>query len=142
MGGIEREHLHPLVGEPLFPGVHPEGGVGGPPGPDAPLPSGCAAGASGTRSASGRASCSVCRTATRNSGASVPCARSAAPSPDASPWSRPGRRGGPLPKALQAQRGDLFLRAQHGDTDGVLQLLDMGVDCRVRDAAAVPSCTC
>ncbi|MEU9762983.1 ankyrin repeat domain-containing protein [Streptomyces sp. NPDC047987] len=41
---------------------------------------------------------------------------------------------GRLPKALRAQRRELFLRAQHGDTPGVLELLDAGVDPRVRDA--------
>ncbi|MFI6729759.1 ankyrin repeat domain-containing protein [Streptomyces sp. R-74717] len=40
---------------------------------------------------------------------------------------------GRLPKALQAQRRELFLRVQHGDTPGVLELLDAGVDLRVRD---------
>ncbi|MFF3415971.1 ankyrin repeat domain-containing protein [Streptomyces sp. NPDC002698] len=40
---------------------------------------------------------------------------------------------GRLPKALRAQRNELFLRAQHGDTPGVLELLDAGVDPRVRD---------
>lgn len=40
---------------------------------------------------------------------------------------------GRLPRALAAQRRDLFLRAQHGDTAGVLALLDAGVDPRVRD---------
>ncbi|MEU3558111.1 ankyrin repeat domain-containing protein [Streptomyces fragilis] len=41
---------------------------------------------------------------------------------------------GRLPKALRAQRTELFQRAQHGDTAGVLALLDAGVDPRVRDA--------
>ncbi|MEV5654085.1 ankyrin repeat domain-containing protein [Streptomyces sp. NPDC052291] len=40
---------------------------------------------------------------------------------------------GRLPKALAAQRRDLFLRAQHGDTDGVVALLDAGVDPHLRD---------
>ncbi|MFC9758378.1 ankyrin repeat domain-containing protein [Streptomyces sp. NPDC056921] len=40
---------------------------------------------------------------------------------------------GRLPKALRAQLRDLFLRAQHGDTPGVLELLDAGMDPRVRD---------
>ncbi|MFJ7627735.1 ankyrin repeat domain-containing protein [Streptomyces sp. NPDC097595] len=40
---------------------------------------------------------------------------------------------GRLPAALAAQRRDLFLRAQHGDTAGVVALLDAGVDPRVRD---------
>ena len=41
---------------------------------------------------------------------------------------------GRLPKALRAQRRDFFLRAQHGDTAGMLELLDAGVDPRMRDA--------
>ncbi|MFF5335374.1 ankyrin repeat domain-containing protein [Streptomyces sp. NPDC013181] len=41
---------------------------------------------------------------------------------------------GRLPRALAAQRRDLFLRAQHGDTAGVVALLDAGFDPRVRDA--------
>ncbi|MFD0344392.1 ankyrin repeat domain-containing protein [Streptomyces sp. NPDC127117] len=41
---------------------------------------------------------------------------------------------GRLPRALRTQRRDLFLRAQHGDTPGVLELLDAGVDPRLRDA--------
>ncbi|MEU9235721.1 ankyrin repeat domain-containing protein [Streptomyces subrutilus] len=41
---------------------------------------------------------------------------------------------GRLPRALREQRRELFLRVQHGDTPGVLALLDAGVDPRVRDA--------
>ncbi|NXY93311.1 ankyrin repeat domain-containing protein [Streptomyces sp. BR123] len=41
--------------------------------------------------------------------------------------------GGRLPRALRAQMRDLFLRAQHGDTPGVVALLDAGMDPRVRD---------
>ncbi len=41
---------------------------------------------------------------------------------------------GRLPRALRAQRRELFLRVQHGDTPGVVALLDAGVDPRVRDA--------
>uniref|UniRef100_A0AAU2JZA6 Ankyrin repeat domain-containing protein n=1 Tax=Streptomyces sp. NBC_00049 TaxID=2903617 RepID=A0AAU2JZA6_9ACTN len=41
---------------------------------------------------------------------------------------------GRLPRALRAQQRELFLRAQHGDTPGVLALLDAGTDPRVRDA--------
>ncbi|MFD0683356.1 ankyrin repeat domain-containing protein [Actinomadura fibrosa] len=40
---------------------------------------------------------------------------------------------GRLPRALREQRSDLFERAQHGDTEGVLRLLDAGMDPRVRD---------
>lgn len=41
---------------------------------------------------------------------------------------------GRLPRALRAQRQELFLRAQHGDTPGVVAMLDAGVDPRIRDA--------
>jgi hypothetical protein len=41
--------------------------------------------------------------------------------------------GGRLPRALRAQRQDLFLRAQHGDAPGVLRRLDAGADPRARD---------
>ncbi|MFJ8885331.1 ankyrin repeat domain-containing protein [Streptomyces sp. NPDC102402] len=41
---------------------------------------------------------------------------------------------GRLPKALRAQRKELFLHIQHGNTEGVLELLDAGVDLRVRNA--------
>ncbi|MFJ8978352.1 ankyrin repeat domain-containing protein [Streptomyces sp. NPDC102282] len=41
---------------------------------------------------------------------------------------------GRLPKALRAQRKELFLHIQHGNTAGVLELLDAGVDLRVRNA--------
>ncbi|MER6253255.1 ankyrin repeat domain-containing protein [Streptomyces sp. NPDC001584] len=41
---------------------------------------------------------------------------------------------GRLPRALRAQRHELFLRIQHGDTPGVVALLDAGMDPRIRDA--------
>ncbi|MDN3354147.1 ankyrin repeat domain-containing protein [Actinomadura sp. DC4] len=40
---------------------------------------------------------------------------------------------GRLPKALKEQRRELYARVQHGDTPGVLALLDAGVDPRFRD---------
>ncbi|WP_433515057.1 ankyrin repeat domain-containing protein [Nonomuraea sp. CA-143628] len=40
---------------------------------------------------------------------------------------------GRLPKALREQQRELYSRAQHGDTPGVLRLLDAGVDPRFRD---------
>ncbi|WP_432075723.1 ankyrin repeat domain-containing protein [Streptomyces wuyuanensis] len=42
---------------------------------------------------------------------------------------------GRLPKALRAQRADLFRYAEHGDTPGVWALLDTGVNPHVRDGA-------
>jgi ankyrin repeat protein len=41
---------------------------------------------------------------------------------------------GRLPRILRDQRKDLFARFEHGDTPGVVRLLDAGVDPRVRDA--------
>ncbi|MFC8228839.1 ankyrin repeat domain-containing protein [Streptomyces sp. NPDC057287] len=41
---------------------------------------------------------------------------------------------GRLPRALRAQRKELFLHIQHGDTAAVLELLDAGVDLRLRNA--------
>lgn len=38
-----------------------------------------------------------------------------------------------LPKKLREQRRELFTRVQQGDTPGVLELLDLGMDPRVRD---------
>ncbi|WP_185910879.1 ankyrin repeat domain-containing protein [Streptomyces sp. WAC07149] len=40
---------------------------------------------------------------------------------------------GRLPRALRAERRELFERVQHGDTPGVLALLDAGLDPRVRN---------
>jgi ankyrin repeat protein len=40
---------------------------------------------------------------------------------------------GRLPRELRRQRGELFLRARHGDTPGVLRLLDAGMDPHARD---------
>jgi hypothetical protein len=40
---------------------------------------------------------------------------------------------GRLPRALRDQRQEFFQRVQHGDTTAVLQLLDAGVDPRIRD---------
>ncbi|MFB4314250.1 ankyrin repeat domain-containing protein [Actinomadura sp. 21ATH] len=40
---------------------------------------------------------------------------------------------GRIPRGLREQREELFLRVQHGDTPGVLRLLDEGADAHVRD---------
>ncbi|MCO4697736.1 ankyrin repeat domain-containing protein [Streptomyces sp. RO-S4] len=136
VGGIEPENLHPLVAEALFPGVRPDGGVGGPPGPEAPPP--VRVRCRGEWHEVGFRPGALLRMphsdeeqqrerALRAFGGAVAGCFAVEQT-----WSSGDGR---LPKALRAQRRDLFLRAQHGDTDGVVQLLDMGVDCRVRDAA-------
>ncbi|MFI0352151.1 ankyrin repeat domain-containing protein [Actinomadura sp. 9N407] len=40
---------------------------------------------------------------------------------------------GRLPRVLRELRRDVFERARHGDTEGIVRLLDLGLDPRVRD---------
>ncbi|MFE1310641.1 ankyrin repeat domain-containing protein [Streptomyces sp. NPDC058755] len=135
-GGVAAEHLHPLVREALFPALRvPEGPVG-PPGATAPAP---------------------VRVRCRGEWHEVafrPGGLLRMPHSDEEQQRERAMRAfggavagcfaveqtwtsgkGRLPKALRAQRHELFLRAQHGDTSGVLELLDAGVDPRVRDAS-------
>ncbi|WP_063762214.1 ankyrin repeat domain-containing protein [Streptomyces bicolor] len=135
VGGVAADHLHPLVRESLFPALQvPEGPVG-PPGPTAPAP---------------------VRVRCRGEWHEVafrPGGLLRMPHSDEEQQRERAMRAfggavagcfaveqtwtsgeGRLPKALRAQRHELFLRAQHGDTPGVLALLDAGVDPRVRDA--------
>lgn len=136
VGGVEPEHLHPLVREALFPGLRVVDGTGGPPGPTDPAP---------------------VRVRCRGEWHEVgfrPGGPLRMPHSDEEQQRERALRAfggavagcfaveqtwasgsGRLPKALRAQRQDLFLRAQHGDTHGVLHLLDAGVDPRVRDAS-------
>lgn len=44
-------------------------------------------------------------------------------------WTSAGR----MPRALRAQRNELFYRMRHGDTLGVLRMLDLGCDPHARD---------
>jgi hypothetical protein len=137
VGGVAAEHLHPLVREALFPAFPapqaPEGPVG-PPGPTAPVP---------------------VRVRCRGEWHEVafrPGGLLRMPHTDEEQQRERAMRAfggavagcfaveqtwtsgeGRLPKALRAGRQELFLRAQHGDTPGVLALLDAGVDPRVRD---------
>ncbi|MGW2633418.1 ankyrin repeat domain-containing protein [Streptomyces chattanoogensis] len=136
IGGVRPEHLHPLVGEALFPELRVTDGPVGPPGPAAPAP---------------------VRVRCRDEWHEVgfrPGALLQMPHSDEEQQRERALRAfggevagcfaveqtwasgsGRLPKGLRAQMRDVFLRAQHGDTPGVLELLDAGVDARVRDAA-------
>ncbi|MFF8878343.1 ankyrin repeat domain-containing protein [Streptomyces flaveolus] len=136
VGGVEPAHLHPLVREALFPALRlPEGPVG-PPGPDAPAPVrvrcrgewhevGFRAGGGLLHMPHSDEEQQRERALRAFGGAVAGCFAVQ------QTWSS---GSGPLPKALRAQMRDLFLRAQHGDTHGVLELLDAGVDPRVRGA--------
>ncbi|MFI2207846.1 ankyrin repeat domain-containing protein [Streptomyces sp. NPDC020192] len=136
VGGVVAEHLHPLVREALFPALQDPKGPVGPPGPTAPAP---------------------VRVRCRGEWHEVafrPGGLLRMPHSDEEQQRERALRAfggavagcfaveqtwtsgaGRLPKALRAGRRELFLRAQHGDTPGVLELLDAGVDPRVRDAS-------
>ncbi|MCG7210822.1 ankyrin repeat domain-containing protein [Streptomyces arenae] len=134
-GEIAAEHLHPLVREALFPALQVPAGQGGPPAPTAPVPVRVR-----------------CRGEWHEVGFRPGGPLSMPHSDDEQQRERALRAfggavagcfaveqtwtsgKGRLPKALRAQRSELFQRAQHGDTPGVLALLDAGVDPRVRDA--------
>ncbi|MEU4035466.1 ankyrin repeat domain-containing protein [Streptomyces collinus] len=135
VGGVTAEELHPLVREALFPALPTPQGPSGPPAPTAPAP---------------------VRVRCRGEWHEVafrPGGLLRMPHTDEEQQRERALRAfggavagcfaveqtwtsgaGRLPKALRAQRQELFLRAQHGDTPGVLELLDAGVDPRVRDA--------
>ncbi|GHB18630.1 hypothetical protein GCM10010377_05460 [Streptomyces viridiviolaceus] len=136
VGGVEPEHLHPLVREALFPALRVTDGTVGPPGPADPAP--VRVRCRGEWHEVGFRPDGLLRMphsdeeqqrerALRAFGGAVAGCFAVEQT-----WASGSGR---LPKALRAQRRDLFLRAQHGDTHGVLQLLDAGLDPRVRDAS-------
>lgn len=133
-GRIAPAQLHPLVAEALFPALDLADGTAGPPGPDTPEPV--------------RVRCrgEWHQIVFRDGGLQMPHTEEERRRERAlralggtvtgcfatqEAWTS---RAGRLPKALRAQRRDLFLRAQHGDIPGVLMLLDAGVDPHVRGA--------
>ncbi|MFE9466786.1 ankyrin repeat domain-containing protein [Streptomyces virginiae] len=131
-GRISPRELHPLVADALFPGAGP---VVGPPGPDTdggPVRVRCRGGWHEVRSRGGVLD--VPHTpeeqqrerAMRAFGGAVSGCFAVQQS-----WTTGEGR---LPRGLQAQRHAFFLRVQHGDTPGVVALLDAGVDPRIRDA--------
>ncbi|MFF3410554.1 ankyrin repeat domain-containing protein [Streptomyces sp. NPDC002742] len=134
-GAVAPEHLHPLVREALFPSLQVPQGPVGPSGPSAPAPVRVRCG--GQWHEVGFRPGSLLRMphsdeeqrrerALRAFGGAVAGCFAVEQT-----WTSGAGR---LPKALRAQRNELFQRAQHGDTPGVLELLDLGVDPRVRDA--------
>ncbi|MGV9290557.1 ankyrin repeat domain-containing protein [Streptomyces sp. NPDC003719] len=136
VGGVEPVHLHPLVREALFPALRVPEGIVGPPGPDAPAP--VRVRCRGEWHEVGFRAGGLLRMphsdeeqqrerALRAFGGAVAGCFAVQQT-----WASGSGR---LPKALRAQMRDLFLRAQNGDTHGVLALLDAGVDPQVRDAS-------
>ncbi|GAA3282784.1 ankyrin repeat domain-containing protein [Streptomyces lavendulae] len=129
-GRIAPGALHPLVTAALFPGSGP---AEGPPGPAAPQPV--------------RVRCTGVWHEVRSRGGVLDVPHTAQEQQRESALRAFGGTvsgcfatreawtsgQGRLPRALRAERRDLFLRAEHGDAPGVLHLLDAGVDPHVRD---------
>ncbi|GAA1551548.1 hypothetical protein GCM10009678_38050 [Actinomadura kijaniata] len=132
-GRITPEELHPLVRDALFPARPPVDGPVGPPGPALPVPVAvpCRRRQHGLRFRDGVLEDS--HTSQERDRERVLGAFGGEPSgcfAVRAAW-EDGR--GRLPGALLRLRKDLFRRMEHGDTPGVLRLLDAGVDPRVRD---------
>ncbi|MFC0041763.1 ankyrin repeat domain-containing protein [Actinomadura rayongensis] len=133
-GLLTPDELHPLVRSACFPARGPADGPVGPPDPPRPVPVRVRCGSAWHEMRPADGGFAMPHTADEQrreramrafGGAVTGCFEIH------ERW-RTGR--GRLPKGLRAQRADLFLRAQHGDADGVLDLLDHGVDPHVRDA--------
>ncbi|MFJ4776578.1 ankyrin repeat domain-containing protein [Streptomyces sp. NPDC088762] len=130
-GRITPRELHPLVAAALFPGAGP---VVGPPGPESgrPVRVRCRGGWHEVRSRGGVLD--VPHTPEEQQRERAMRAFGGAVSGCFAVQQAWTTGEGRLPRALRAQRHELFLRAQHGDTPGVVALLDAGVDPRIRDA--------
>jgi hypothetical protein len=132
-GGISPEGLHPLVSASLLPGRTAASGPGGPPDPGLPAPVRIRCRGEWHEARSGGGQLQVPHSAEeerreRSMGAlGGPVAGCFAVR---QAWTSGTGR---LPRALRAQREEFFQLVQHGDTPGVLRLLDTGLDPRVRD---------
>ncbi|MFI6121100.1 ankyrin repeat domain-containing protein [Streptomyces sp. NPDC051064] len=130
IGAIPPGWLHPLVARALFPSLE---GPFGPPGPSAPRPVRVrcrgewheVAFRDGALRSPHTEEERRRESAMRAFGGAVAGCFAA----EHSVTSGTGR----LPKGLREQRQELFQRAQHGDTPGVLEMLAAGVDLRVKD---------
>ncbi|MGW9348894.1 hypothetical protein [Nocardiopsis flavescens] len=131
--GLSPDELHPLVRAALAPGRGPADGPVGPPPAAVPAPVRVRCGGQWHTVSHAEGRLTVPHTAQEQereaalralggAGAGCHAAREA--------WTT-GR--GRTPRALSRLRDDLFDRAEHGDTDGVLAYLDAGGDPRVRD---------
>lgn len=127
-GRLTVDALHPLVAAALFPQAAP---ASGPPGPEAPEPVRvrCRDGAwHEVRFQDGELS--IPHTAEEVRREQALRAFGGAVAGCFAVRASVGTGASRLPRALREQRRDLSLRAQHGDTPGVLALLDAGADPR------------
>jgi hypothetical protein len=131
-GDTTPELLHPLVSASLFPGRAPAIGDG-PPGPEIPsvVRVRCRGQWHEVRPAGGRLQVPHSEEEQRRERAMRALGGAVAGCFAAQQAWTSG--AGRLPKALRDQRRELLSRARHGDTPGVIRLLDAGVDPRARD---------
>ncbi|MFJ6048787.1 ankyrin repeat domain-containing protein [Streptomyces sp. NPDC092307] len=130
-GRISPRELHPLVATALFPGAGPAVGPPGPATDSGPVRVRCRGGWHEVRSRGG--ALEVPHTAEEQQRERAMRAFGGAVSGCFAVQQSWTTGEGRLPRGLQAQRHAFFLRVQHGDTPGVVALLDAGVDPRIRD---------
>ncbi|MBE1537224.1 ankyrin repeat domain-containing protein [Actinomadura algeriensis] len=132
-GLVSPDELHPLVRSALFPARPDADGPVGPPGPVLPEPVRVRCGGEWheVRSRGGELEIPHSEEERRREDALLAFGGSVSGCFAARRTWRTGE--GRLPRALVEQRRELFMRVQHADTDGVLALLDAGVDPCVRD---------
>lgn len=131
-GRVTADQLHPLVSASLFPAREPDVDDGPPDGPlPAPVRLRCRGEWHEVSSAGGRLQIQHTpveeqreRSLVALGGTTAGCFAVQRAWTSGEGW---------LPRGLRDQRRELFNRVLHGDTPGVLRLLDAGVDPRVRD---------
>ncbi|WP_433186494.1 hypothetical protein [Actinoallomurus sp. CA-150999] len=132
-GRTPPEQLHPLVREALFPARTAADGPVGPPDPGPPAPVRVRCKGEWHEVASRKGALHIPHDEEEQRRESALRAFGGAIAGCFAVRETWASGAGRLPKALRAQRDELFARVQHGDAPGVLALLDAGVDPRVRD---------
>ncbi|MFC9124878.1 ankyrin repeat domain-containing protein [Streptomyces sp. NPDC057067] len=129
-GAMQAHRLHPLVARALFPALE---GPFGPPGPSLPRPVRVRCRGEWHEVAFRDGALSSPHTEEERQRESAMRAFGGAVAGCFAVEHSCATGTGRLPKDLRAQRRELFMRAQHGDTPGVLELLAAGIDLRVKD---------
>ncbi|GAB3980773.1 hypothetical protein GCM10029978_079730 [Actinoallomurus acanthiterrae] len=132
-GHTSPEQLHPLVREALFPARTGAGGPVGPPDPEPPAPVRVRCKGEWHEVVSRKGALHIPHDEEEQRRESALRAFGGAVAGCFAVRETWASGAGRLPKALRAQRDELFARVQHGDAPGVLALLDAGADPRVRD---------
>ncbi|MEV5754852.1 hypothetical protein AB0L00_44215 [Actinoallomurus sp. NPDC052308] len=132
-GGTPPERLHPLVREALFPGRAAADGPVGPPGPEPPAPVRVRCRDAWHEVSSDGGVLRIPHDEEEQRRESAMRAFGGAVAGCFAVRETWTSGAGRLPKALRDQRRELFSRVEHGDLPGVVELLDAGVDPRIRD---------